>query len=57
MKGNIDFFSSKSTDNPSQVLEYIADPNNKCEKYYKNIPPPGYISLSSNFKNISGIPF
>ena len=53
----MDFFFSKSTDNPSQVLDYIADPNNKCEKYYKNIKPPGCLTLSSNFQNISGIPF
>ena len=40
LKGFVDIFVSKSTDNPQHVQAQIAEAQNNCEKYFLNCQPP-----------------
>jgi hypothetical protein len=57
LRGSIDIFVSRSTDNPHLVAQQIQDKSNNCEKLYQNMTPPQSIHLLSNPQNIPGEPF
>lgn len=57
LKGYLDVFLSKSTDNPDNVRDAIEDPTNHCEKLYTNMTPPTHTFLQSNFQNVPLVPF